>query len=188
MTVRQTAKFISLPETQPMGAAARLAEVVWPKPEYRGIHSRRALMVPLGFVLLGFVREIVFAPVSVERKLLGALLILALFGLVELLLVRRMGITIGKDGLTVHQVVSYKWVPWSKIAGFEWRALGRAEVLVVKLNSGRLLFATTIWRIDSYLEFLGSDKMRSRKDGAVDPLVTLERALVLAKGEGCHGL
>jgi hypothetical protein len=165
------------------GAAARIAEVAWPKPEYRGIHHRRAIMVPFGLLFLGLVPEIVFAPVSAERKLVGGLFILVLFGVIELLLVRRLGMTIGKDRLTLHQIASYKRVPWSEIAGFEWQVWGRVEVLVVvKLNSGRALFATSVWRVNNYLEFLGSNKMRSRKGGEVDPLATLERALVSAQG------
>jgi hypothetical protein len=153
-----------------------IRKVIWRHPEYRGDHTRRAVLVVLTFLLSRFMVQIVLAPIPDSRKALGFVFVVAMYGAADLLLVRRLGLTIGDDALTLHQLAFSRRVPWSKIEGFEWQLWGRVEVLVVKLDTGRVALATTIWTVKNYLSWLGSSAMRSKDGAVVDPQSTLERA------------
>jgi hypothetical protein len=133
-------------------------------------------MVTLTALVSVLAVQIALAPIPDWRKALGALFIAAMYGAADLLLVRRLGITVNDDGLTLHQLALSRRVSWSKIEGFEWQLWGRAELLVVKLDTGRLVLVTTIWTVKNYLSWLGSPRMRSKAGRDVDPLATLESA------------
>jgi hypothetical protein len=156
--------------------AARLRKAIWPHPEYRGTHTRRFVTFILVFFGLQLIVQIALASVPEWRKAVAAMAVMAVYGMAELLLVRRVGITIKDDALTLHQLGQSRRVLWSKIEGFEWQVWCRVELLVVKLDSRRVVLATTIWTVKNYLSWLGSPTMRSKSGLEVDPLATLEGA------------
>jgi hypothetical protein len=159
-----------------MPSLSGILNVIWRRPEYRGNHTRRVVLVTLTVLVSRLVVQFATAPIPDWRRALGVLFIAAMYGAADLLLVRRLGITVSDDALTLHQLALSRRVPWSKIEGFEWQLWGRVELLVVKLDTGRVALATTIWTVKNYLSWLGSPKMRSRTGREVDPLATLESA------------
>lgn len=159
-----------------MPSLAGILKVIWRHPEYRGNHTRRVVLVALTFLLSRFMAQIILAPIPDSRKALGIVFVVAMYGAADLLLVRRLGLTISDDALTLHQLAFSRRVPWSKIERFEWQLWGRVELLVVKLDTGRLTLVTTIWTVKNYLSWLGSPAMRSKAGAVVDPQATLERA------------
>ena len=159
-----------------MPSPAVILKVIWRHPEYRGNHTRRMVFVVLTFLLSRFLVQIALAPIPDLRKALGIVFVVAMYGAADLMLVRRLGLTIGDDALTLHQLAFSRRVPWSKIDGFEWQLWGSVELLVVKLDTGRVTLATTIWTVKNYLSWLGSPAMRSKAGAVVDPQATLERA------------
>jgi hypothetical protein len=166
----------SIDDYHTMPSPAGILKVIWRHPEYRGNHTRRVVLVALTFLLSRFMVQIALAPIPDSRMALGIVFVVAMYGIADLLLVRRLGLTIGDDALTLHQLAFSRRVPWSKIEGFEWQLWGRVELLVVKLDTGRMTLATTIWTVKNYLSWLGSPAMRSKAGAVVEPQATLERA------------
>jgi hypothetical protein len=158
-----------------------LSDRVAPTPEYQGARTSRAvavaISVPFGY---GILREVLTNP-SVTALLggIGAMLTLYLAG--ELMLSRRIGLTITADGLVIHKLVRVQPLSWEHIERFEWQACGSLELLVVKLDTGRSVLVTTVWRANNYLAFLGSSDLRSRTGDDVDALSRLESALATAQ-------
>lgn len=157
-------------------STARIGKAIYRHPQYRGVNTRRAVMVTITFLFSSFMVHLALAPVPDWRKALGAVFIAIIYVAAELVFVRRLGLTIEDDALTLHQLAFSRKVPWSQIEGFEWELWGRVELLVVKLDTGRFLLATTIWTVKNWLSWLGSSAMRSKAGIVLDPQVALERA------------
>jgi hypothetical protein len=158
----------------------RLLDRAAPAPEYQGAHTSRAVGVAISVLFgYGILREVLANP-SATATLGGIGLMLMLYLGGEVMLSRRIGLTITADRLTIHKLARIQRLSWEHIERFEWQVWGKLELLVVKLDTGRDAWVTTVWRANNYLAFLGSSNLRSRAGDEVDALHRLDSALTAA--------
>ena len=157
---------------------------------YHGSHTRRVDRYIVGVVIA----VILFKPVSTgaifQSSGLIALAILAVIVLAsEWWFVRRRGIEVTADGLTLHYFYGRRRVPWERIEGFRWstRLLERGEYLTATLDNGATVLLPTLGRATNRGSglgaFFGSSRMLSRTGSEVDALDALESALAAARSK-----
>lgn len=155
---------------------------------YQGARSRREAR----WVIILLLGVVVIAPniaqaSSVERVAVAAGIAVVTFVLSDFVFARRMGVTIGPQGLILHYAFYRKRVSWSRIAGFDWGRWRdpRSEVLWLRTNDGRRTRRIpTVAHIPRgwWARYFGSPNLRSRTGEEVDAMRTLEGARAAVQG------
>jgi Bacterial PH domain len=154
---------------------------------YHGAHSRRVDRYIIGVVFA----VILFKPVTTgtifNSAWITTTLILAVaLAFCEWWFVRRRGVDVGADRLTLHYFYGRTHLPWHRIESFQWgtRLFERGEYLTVVLKDGGKMWLPTIGRASSQStpgDFFGSSNIRSKGGDEVDAVDALEGVLASAR-------
>lgn len=105
---------------------------------------------------------------------------------------RRMGLTIGEQGITLHYAFHRKQVLWAEVQGFEWKRWNspRSDWIWITRGSGHAIRIPTIQRtpggeIRSGISYrlLASENLRLKGGAQVDVMATLQRAHATMQSE-----
>jgi hypothetical protein len=100
-----------------------------PEPEYQGVHTRLAVRLVIAGAFLPLT---VFAELghgSIGQHIYTLLYPLTFCAFFEWWAVRRSGLTFSEEQLTLKYGPIYRFIPWSRINGVEWCAVGNFESL-----------------------------------------------------------
>lgn len=156
---------------------------------YQGAHSRRVDRYIIGIVFA----VILFKPVTTGAIFNSAwpmttLILAVALAFCEWWFVRRRGIDVSADGLTLHYFYGRTHLPWHRIESFRWgtRLFERGEYLTAVLKDGGKMWLPTIGRASSKStpgDFFGSSNIRSENGDELDAVAALEDVLASAREE-----
>jgi hypothetical protein len=146
-----------------------------PEPEYQGVNTRLAVRLVIAGVFLPLTFFAELGHGSIGQHIYTLLYPLTFCAFFEWWAVRRSGLTFSEEQLTLKYGPIYRFIPWSRINGVEWRAVGNFESLCIRVDENKRQAAPMIWRISgNHFTRLGSRNLRTRTGNEVDALTTIE--------------
>lgn len=154
-----------------------------PLPDYQGVNTRLAVRLVIGAVFLPLTVLIEIKHEPTWQHFYDLLYPLIFFAFFEWWGVRRSGLTFSAEQLTLKYGPFYRFIPWPRITGVEWRAVGAFESLCITLDGERRLSAPIIWRLrQTPFARLDSPNLRTQTGQQIDAVSTIETALQNARG------
>ena len=122
---------------------------------------------------------------SLVSWLQAILVTVAVVEAVDVWFSRRMGLSIDKQGITLHYAFHRKLVPWGEVQGFEWKRWNspRSDWIWITRSSGHAIRIPTIQRAPAgeirsgvAYRLLASENLRLKGGVEVDAMATLRHA------------